>query len=716
MKNILRPAFLIVMILLIMQNSFGQTQKDMTAYLTQKFLRYCQAVPREEVFLHTDREEYISGEEMWFNAYVIDRQSSKVSLNSRIVYFELLNSVNRPVIQKRVLTDNGFGAGQIVLPDTLSTGTYTIRAYTNWMKNFLPYNCYVKNISVFNTLNASTFRIKKQPVLPGKETELASEGIDIEIDNTGDEFLTVTVNTDTDFRSKNSLIYIFIQTKGNINHVGSERLQNPDTKISIQKSKLTGGINQITVFNSRGEPVSEKYAYTKAENIGILNLQSADSFGLRNKITLHLEDKAKNPAKLNMTNFSISVSPLINGREPLGIDDYLIFGSEFDEFNMLTNHNIITNLKDSISEGILDGLRSNWIDWKKILSGQPELKYLPEREEHFIGGRLLTENQSTSGISEFLLMSSPGREASFQYARTDPYGNFNFKIHIDEGLKDLVIMPDSIGKNQRIIIESSFSDKYQNYGAARDSSTDYIPDYFSKLSVNNQVQKIYGIPSTGGTMSTASTAEAPLRFYGKPDMEIILADYISLPVMSEIFFELIPAVALKKKKSGYEISITNRIDNSQYTTYPTMMIDGVIIRDATYISNLDPQFVEKIDVILEKYMVGKYLFPGLINVITKAADFTSITLPGYMIRIPYRVTEPVRTFVSPDYTSDQVRESRVPDYRNTLYWNPAVKTDSNGMTGVEFWSSDNKSEYVINVQGITREGKPVSVNKIIRVK
>jgi hypothetical protein len=195
MKIKLKPAVLIVMSILIMNNLSGQVQKDMTAYLKQKFLSYCQAVPREEVFLHTDREEYVSGEEMWFNAYVIDRQSSKVSLNSRIVYFELLNSVNRPVIQKRVLTDNGFGAGQIVLPDTLSSGTYTIRAYTNWMKNFLPYNCYMKNISVFNTLNASTFRIKKQPAAHKKEVVAASEGIDIEVDNTGNELLTVTVNS-----------------------------------------------------------------------------------------------------------------------------------------------------------------------------------------------------------------------------------------------------------------------------------------------------------------------------------------------------------------------------------------------------------------------------------------------------------------------------------------------------------------------------------------
>ena len=173
---------------------------------------------------------------------------------------------------------------------------------------------------------------------------------------------------------------------------------------------------------------------------------------------------------------------------------------------------------------------------------------------------------------------------------------------------------------------------------------------------------------------------------------------------------------MKKKKSGYEISITDRVDNTQYTAYPCLMIDGVVIKDATYIANLDPQYVEKIDVILEKYQVGKYSFPGLINVITKAADFNSIPLPDYMIRMPYKVTDPVKTFASPDYSSDQLRESRIPDYRNTLYWNPSVKPDNNGKASVGFWTSDNKSDYIISVQGITREGKLISVNKVIRVK
>jgi len=126
--------------------------------------------------------------------------------------------------------------------------------------------------------------------------------------------------------------------------------------------------------------------------------------------------------------------------------------------------------------------------------------------------------------------------------------------------------------------------------------------------------------------------------------------------------------------------------------------------------------VEKIDVIKGKYLVGKYYFPGIVNVITKSGDFSCVPLPDYMIRLPYKITEPVRSFVSPSYSSEENKDSRIPDYRNTLYWNPSVKTDKDGDARVEFWSSDNRSEYVINIQGITQEGEPFSLQKIIRVK
>jgi hypothetical protein len=277
-------------------------------------------------------------------------------------------------------------------------------------------------------------------------------------------------------------------------------------------------------------------------------------------------------------------------------------------------------------------------------------------------------------------------------------------------------MPEDAVSTKKIIIESSFSDKYYQSELSVDSSERSVLPYISKLSVNHQVQKIFDNQAIATTIEQTLLSSVPERFYGKPDIELKLADYISLPDMGEIFFELLHGVYLKKKKSGYEVSITAHIGDNLFITYPYLMIDGVIIRDPSMIANLDPEIVEKIDVIKEKYLVGTYFFPGIVNVITKSGDFSCVSLPDYMTRLSYRVIDHVSSFGSPDYSSEEIKESRIPDYRNTLYWNPSVKPGKDGKARVEFWSSDNKTDYLINIQGISEDGKPLSVKKIIKVK
>jgi len=723
MINRVKTAILILVHLLLMQGICGQTSVNMTNRLSQKFLQYCRSVPREEVFIHSDRDEYVSGEDIWFNVYLIDRQSFKPSTNSRIVYFEVLDAENRPVIQKRILINNGFGPGQVTLPDTLSTGTYTIRAYTSWMKNFLPYNCFIKDVTVYNTLSSKSFKGKlKTGRYISKEIkdlypEIKNQGIKLRINNSRPDSLEINVTADEKVRAdNNSLFYIFIETRGNINYVSSENMDEEATRINIPKALLSVGINQVTIFDSNGKPAADRLIYTPARQNHFLAVHSADSCDLRSKTTLEIESGTGVMPDLNSSALSISVAPEKDAEKFMDIDDYLVFGSEF----LLKGNNPaggIKGLSPEVIDSVLLNVRSNWIDWETILNKDiPHFKYRSEQENHLLSGRLISNDQLPFRSNELVLMCIPGKEAVFQYARTDIDGNFRFNISVDDEPKDLIIMPDDISKNRKIIIGSSFSDVYPNTELSVDSAAKPLTSYISKLSVNHQVQKIYGIPSATSEVKSTYEALKRTRFYGMPDIELVLADYISLPVMNEIFFELLPGVSLKKKKNTFEISITYRVDDDLFVTSPCLMIDGIIIKDAGLIANLDPEIVEKIDVIREKYLVGKYFFPGIINVITKAGDFSCVSLPEYMIRMPYRVVEPVKSFVSPDYSSEEVRDNRIPDYRNTLYWNPSVKPDKDGKVRVEFWSSDNKADYIINIQGITTEGKTFSFQKILKVK
>lgn len=722
MKNTVKSAIIILVNCLFFQPVNCQTPTDLTTWLTQKFNSYVEAVPREEVFIHSDREEYIAGENLWFNIYLIDRQSLRPALKSRIAYLELLNSENRPVVQKRIYIDAGYGPGQILIPDTLGTGRYTLRAYTSWMKNFLPDNCFMKEITIFNSLETKIFRRKKPDTGNAKYAEITSlkdfAGISININNSAPDRVNIDIKADDPIRfGNNDLFYIFIQSHGNIKLVKAEKLNGTSASITIAKSLLGEGINQVTLFNSKGAPVCERFIYTPVREEPPVIIQSSDSFGLRNRISLEIDPGNAMAGFLNAARLSISVAPVTKNAELPDITDFLIFGTEYGSLPWkIIKDRRVNQLSPEIMDSILPNISSNWIDWKLILSGErPKLKYKTEDDAHFLSGKLVSADQQPLKGGELIFICTPGKKSGFQYARTDNEGNFTFDLHIDEEFKDLVIMPDNASKNRRLVIGSSFSDRYLQSEKGSETVLRQIPPCIAKMSLNYQVEKIYRIPATGKPLPPVSLPLRPVRFYGIPDIDLKMADYIKLPVMEEVIFELLPQVSLRKRNSVYSIFVTERIDDNFTVTAPVLMLDGIIIKDASIIANLDPEIVERIDVVKEKYVVGKYIFPAIMNVITKSGDFSNIPFPDYMVRLPYRVTDPVLSFISPDYSSQDLKKSRVPDYRNTLYWNPAVTTGSDGKARVEFWSSDNKADYVIRIQGLTKDGKTISLSKIIRV-
>ena len=711
--------------LLFLQAVYGQTPANFRDNLSEKFLRFCKTVPREEIFIHSDREEYISGEDMWFNVYLLDRQNFKPSSGSKIAYFELLNPENRPIVQKKIWLDGGFGPGQIALPDTLSTGTYTIRAYTNWMKNFFPNNCFTKVVHIYNAFSNKTFKrslnldnIIRQGINAKINQEQLNTGLTLKADNFKPDFLEIIVSADEKFRSENSnQFYLFIQTHGIINKVSTEKLTGEITKISVPKSQLSSGINCITVFNLKGRPVGERYIYTPDRVNPGISVHSVDSSGLRKKISLDLEFGRVLSSSLNPTNFSISVAPETINHNIMDINDYMVFGTEFGSLpSGVFKNRKVNEIAPELIDNFLQTVKSDWINWNTIVSDQPPVfRYQMENENHYLSGRLTTSGQNSQDIDKYVICSSPGKTAIFQYAKADEAGKFSFKLHIDEKIKDLIIQPD-ITKNQSLNIESPFSDQYLKSEIIVDSLSNQIPDYISTWSVNHQVRKIYGTSSIGEPIRPVISQPKTRRFYGKPDQELNMKDYITLPVMQEVFFELLVGVFLKNKKSGYEITVFDPEFNKVYETPPGLFIDGVAVKDPAVIAGLDPEIVEKIDVIRERYFVGDYLFYGIVNIITKAGDFSNATLPDYAIRLSYRVIDPVNSFISPDYSSTALKKSRIPDFRNTLYWNPSVKPDQDGKTRVEFWSSDNKADYLINIQGITQEGKIFSLQRVLKVK
>ena len=706
-----------ILLLTFVISSYSQPGLVSTEYLTKKFENFVKTVPREEIFVHSDREEYISGDEFWFSVYLIDRNTLKSSGESRIAYLEVLNYENRPVVQKRVLLNGGFGSGQFILPDSLSTGRYTVRAYTNWMKNFLPYNSFIKEIKVFNVFANTTF--KDFTFLPDKEESNLSEVnnkktvkiVSVKNNNGSTELSFVARET---WSSGNTVLNVIIQTHGKIDFTGTVNFVNGTGKLLVPDQKLSEGINQIIAFSPEGIPVGERYQYTPVEGKKI-SISIADSCKTRSQLSFGINGLNDDKEKPELSNYSISVSQNLSQENTKGIVDYLIFGSEFGlSPSVFLRGRTLDKLNDKEIDEILSGLKSNWIDWNKIVfDSLPDIKYFKETNENYIYGQIVNTDQKPEVAGEYVFISRPGKVATFQYAKTDAEGSFNFMVNIDNDVNDYIVQPSDMSGNKRILIQSQFSESYYPVKSIISQTSKETMKGISNWVINYQVRKIYGSESLGKIEENKITKPAVRRFYGKPDLEIVLADYVKLPVMQEVFFELVPVVFLKNKKPHSEFYVMDPVNKKIIDLPAFLLIDGVPVLEPSFMLNLDPEIVEKIDVVQDNYQVGDFTFYGIINVITKRGNFENVNLPSYSLRIRYRSVDQTRAFISPEYNTGNL-ESRIPDFRTTLYWNPAIKKDKDGSERINFWSSDDNSDYLINIQGINSKGELISFNRILK--
>jgi len=94
-------------------------------------------IPAEKLYIQFDKPYYSTGDTIWFKAYLFDAAFLTASQKSGIVYIELANDTNKVLLQRMLPVKFGLGIGNIVLnKEDIPEGSYTLRAYTNLMRNF----------------------------------------------------------------------------------------------------------------------------------------------------------------------------------------------------------------------------------------------------------------------------------------------------------------------------------------------------------------------------------------------------------------------------------------------------------------------------------------------------------------------------------------------------------------------------------------------------
>lgn len=143
-----------VLILLAIQQNNIQAQE--TDQLSKKVENYSASHLEEKLFLHTDKSVYLSDEICWFKIYNVDGFFHLPLALSTVAYVEVLDNHSKAIVQEKVTLQNGLGGGSLKLPTSIVSGNYTIRAYTNWMKNYSTDFFFQKSITIINTKKDQT--------------------------------------------------------------------------------------------------------------------------------------------------------------------------------------------------------------------------------------------------------------------------------------------------------------------------------------------------------------------------------------------------------------------------------------------------------------------------------------------------------------------------------------------------------------------------------
>jgi hypothetical protein len=544
----------------------------------------------ERIYLHTDRDAYIAGENVYFKVY---QTALNTKQQSRYAYLIFRNIHNVNVINIRIELNNGISFGKFSIPDTLSTGIYQIVGYTNCLRNDPENAFFTKSIIIANRF-------------------------DKELKNL-DFYASTDITSDTLLNTLSP---------------ASEKLPeiNNNDYLSIQIPK--------TIFKKR-------------EKI-VVGLQLNKNFSIQS------------------ANISISVKRVIPGSNE--------------------NNSILAYFNKTSQQSF---------NWKNC-------KFLQESQGIIISGIVHQKDQKIPAANQVILLSTPDSIPNLQYTKTNPDGTFKFMLSDFYFGKNLYL---KLKDTTNAII--SLDNKYHieiPFTPMQIKNLHEMKQYLFRSQDFVTIQKDYFEPQPIEKVKSPMISNKFPRVYGKAQYSVYPSDFYELPDFIEISRELLSTLKIRKHKDIFEANMINAASQQYMPNPPLIFLDGVPIDHISQIIPLGSTKIIRIDACAQERHFGDLVFDGILSVHTGKKELANIHWKNPVTTYWELNNHPVSGFIADNMNAT---DSYFPNYKQLLYWEPNQTVNANQQ--IVFYASDNTGFFEINVQGITSEGLPISVQKTIQI-
>lgn len=656
-------------------------EKTDTLDIQQRILDYYKRVPQEQIYVHTDRPYYVPGDTVWFRAHLVDAVTHTPISRSRYVYVELLDQQADTLMQRVVVKcdNDGVFANALLLPKTIRGGSYTLAAYTQWMRNFPAERFFYKQLVVVgnssltdsqsepNGLAVRTLRTHS-PLLTDSTLELGQRKgqLLIQLNKTIDKPLACVL-----YGSGNLIVADY--TPGKVLRIDSQTLR-------------PGSLSVAMVNRETGAIIAE----------GQTNIEGKDA-----QVTISGKAQSNNnPMELNIDVADADGTPL-----------YGNFSFSVTDYDVVQPDTLQPAIDKSLSQQPADYSLAN------MLSGRfPEIDYGFQTSQTISGSIRGTIFKKVKHPKLMLFRPDTGFRTTFELGDSSRFtiNGLDFPdgtTYVLEGMRrtgstSLVQLNiDSISypqlhvpqwSIQKLDIPEGFNKQAKEqvmYGSI-DREIE-LPEVVKEKKRQHKPTNLMGVP--------------PFRAFYDDDpmlnnfhsMEILLST-LGIPVYRDAEGELQVRARSGSVSANYH-GPTIYIDEFRCNVEELLMLQPSTIESIEWFDHVGAAHMT-----IYGWNVST---SGLLLVRQKPGLHGRIFRPLSMATVQPQGWKPSIEFYSPQYT-DPTAKAR-PDHRTTLYWNPKVETDDNGHATVRFYASDVSKRYLVTLEGVSNDGIIVQKTVII---
>jgi hypothetical protein len=532
-------------------------------------------------------------------------------------------------------------------------------------------------------------------------------GYVMQLSETDNNFIKVTVKGPAN-NSPSASIYLFAHTRTSVKSVQNGKIQNGNAEFLIDKNKLGDGISHFTVFNSEKQPVCERLYFKYPEQKLEIGLTAdAKEYDQRRKISININaaDRDKNPSAANL---SMAVYRLdsLQRVEEMDINNYLWLSSDLAGTVESPEYYFSGDSADAKSAVDNLMLTHGWrrFRWEDILGNKkPAFEFIPEYAGHIVTGKIIKKNSRLPEKNIGAYLSVPGTRLQFKTSVSDSSGNIKFEMKDFYNEGEIIVQTNNqLDSGYTVEVRNPFADNYSIKSLPEFSLSKVNEQALQSLNAGMQVQNTY---SGNKIRQVRLPAVDTNTFFVKPDFAYLPDNYVRFTTMEEVLREYVMPVMVRKKNGKFHLPILDIQHKEPFEQDPMLLLDGVPVFDMDKFMSYDPLKVRKLEVVSKMYYFGNMFFPGIVNFVTYSGDLPGYELDPHATVIDYEGLQLQRDFFSPVYETKEQYKSRLPDFRNLLYWSPALKTDTKGTGTISFYSSDLPGKYAVVVQGLTADGK-----------